>query len=151
MYPLNAVISHFCKFHLRLGLPGSIFSSRLPIKNLCVFLTATVHCACPLAVVFGNANAKVALVHFVKTYWSRRTAPPILNLGTGWSWVMSFTSRLLYPRERNPPPPVHVEYKAGLAPNSVWKFWNESRLLQPIAWTLRQLSYTGCSSVTQSS
>jgi len=36
--------------------------------------------------------------HAVKTYWgSRGTAPLILNLGTRWRWVVSFTLRPLYP------------------------------------------------------
>ena len=36
MYPVNAVMSHFSKFHLRLGLPGSTFPSRLPIELVCI-------------------------------------------------------------------------------------------------------------------
>jgi hypothetical protein len=37
--------------------------------------------------------------HAVKTYWeSGGTAPRILNLGTGWRWVVSFAPRQIYPR-----------------------------------------------------
>jgi len=39
----------------------------------------------------------------MKTYWgSGGTAPCILDLGTRWRWVVSFTPWLLYPRERAP-------------------------------------------------
>ena len=146
MCPLNAVMSHFSKFHLRLGLPVSIFPSRLPIKSLCALLTRNMHYTCPVALVRGNAKAKDAPLRFVKTYWSRGIAPPILNLGAVWRWVMSYRPRPLYPREMNPP--AHIEYEAGGAPHSAWKFWTDSLVLQPIAWSLCQLSYTGSSSVT---
>jgi len=102
MYPVNAVVSNFSKFHLRLGLPGSIFASRLPIQSLCAFLTAAMHCACPLALVFGNAKAKVALVRFVKTYWSRGIAPPILNLGTNEGKWLNLMVQALYQPGKNP-------------------------------------------------
>jgi hypothetical protein len=39
----------------------------------------------------------------METYWgSGGIAPRILNLGTRWRWVVSFTPRPLYPRERAP-------------------------------------------------
>jgi hypothetical protein len=42
--------------------------------------------------------------HSVKTYWgSGGIAPRILNFGTSWKWVVSFTHRLLYSREKTPP------------------------------------------------
>jgi len=38
--------------------------------------------------------------HAIKTYWvSGGIAPRILNLGTRWSWVVSFMPRPLYPGE----------------------------------------------------
>jgi hypothetical protein len=33
--------------------------------------------------------------------WSVRLTPSIVNLGTGWIWVVSFTSWLLYPQGKN--------------------------------------------------
>jgi hypothetical protein len=39
----------------------------------------------------------------MKAYWkSRCIAPRILDLGNRWRWVVSFTPRPLYPRERAP-------------------------------------------------
>jgi len=41
--------------------------------------------------------------HAMKAYWgSGWIAPRILSLGTRWRWVVSFTLRSLYPRERTP-------------------------------------------------
>jgi hypothetical protein len=41
--------------------------------------------------------------HAMKTYWgSGSIAPRILDLGTRWRWVVSFTTRPLYHRERAP-------------------------------------------------
>jgi hypothetical protein len=41
--------------------------------------------------------------HAIKTYWGcGGIAPRILDLGTRWRWVVSFTTRPLYPRERSP-------------------------------------------------
>jgi hypothetical protein len=35
----------------------------------------------------------------MKVYWeSGGIAPRIIDLGTGWRWVVSFTPRLLYPK-----------------------------------------------------
>jgi hypothetical protein len=45
-------------------------------------------------------------------------APLILNLGTRWRWVVSFTPRPLYHRDRIPAP-------SGWAPQPVWTFWRE--------------------------
>jgi hypothetical protein len=43
----------------------------------------------------------------VKVYWwSRDVAPLILNLGTGWRWVVSFMYRPLYSRGKSPRYPV---------------------------------------------
>jgi hypothetical protein len=39
----------------------------------------------------------------MKTYWrSGGIAPRILDLGTRWRWVVSFTPRLLYPQGKSP-------------------------------------------------
>jgi hypothetical protein len=41
--------------------------------------------------------------HAMKTYWgSGGIAPHILDLGIRWRWVVSFTPRPLYPKERAP-------------------------------------------------
>jgi hypothetical protein len=40
--------------------------------------------------------------HAIKHVWSGGTAPCILNLGTRWRWMVSFTPRPLYPREKSP-------------------------------------------------
>jgi len=55
----------------------------------------------------------------MKKYWgSRGTAPRILNLGTRWRWVVSFTSLLLYPWGPR-------EYEAEWTPKPVWMRWRE--------------------------
>jgi hypothetical protein len=57
-------------------------------------------------------------VHVMKAYRrSVGTKPRILNLGISCEWVVKFTPRPLYPRERNPEP---TEQKAGWVPESVW-------------------------------
>jgi len=38
----------------------------------------------------------------MKTYWGGGITPPILNFGTRWRWVVSFTSRPLYPLGKLP-------------------------------------------------
>jgi hypothetical protein len=39
----------------------------------------------------------------MKVYWgSEGIGPRILNIGTGWRWVVSFTPRPLYPQEKSP-------------------------------------------------
>jgi hypothetical protein len=39
----------------------------------------------------------------MKAYWgSGPTAPLILDLGTGWRWVVSFMLRPLYPQRKSP-------------------------------------------------
>jgi hypothetical protein len=41
--------------------------------------------------------------HAMKTYWgSGGIAPRILDLGTRWRWMVSFTPRPLYPQGKNP-------------------------------------------------
>jgi len=38
----------------------------------------------------------------MKTYWSGGIVPRILDLGTRWMWVVSFTPRPLYPKGKSP-------------------------------------------------
>jgi hypothetical protein len=58
-------------------------------------------------------NAKVKLYlslikhHSMKRWWSGGTAPGILNLGTRWRCVVSFTARPLYPGGKSPCYPLH--------------------------------------------
>jgi hypothetical protein len=43
----------------------------------------------------------------MKAYWgSEGIAPRILDLGTRWAWVVSFTPQLLYPQEKSPRYPL---------------------------------------------
>jgi hypothetical protein len=43
------------------------------------------------------------LNHAMKAYWgSGGMASRILNLGSGWRWVVSFTHRSLYPQGKSP-------------------------------------------------
>jgi hypothetical protein len=43
----------------------------------------------------------------MKAYWgSEGIAPLILDLGTRWRWVVSFTTRLLYPQGNSPRYPL---------------------------------------------
>jgi hypothetical protein len=54
-----------------------------------------------------DVKGKVALYlikhHAIKTYWgSGGIVPRILELGTRWRWVVSFTPRPLYPQVKSP-------------------------------------------------
>jgi hypothetical protein len=45
--------------------------------------------------------------HTIKTYWgSGSIAPHIPDLGTRWKWVVSFTTRPLYPQGKSPRYPL---------------------------------------------
>jgi hypothetical protein len=62
--------------------------------------SAATHC-------FENVKVKLSVCltkhHARKTYWkSGGIAPHILDLGTRWRWVVSFTFRPLYPQGKNP-------------------------------------------------
>jgi hypothetical protein len=49
--------------------------------------------------------------HFHEDVWgSGCTVPPILDLGTRWRWLISFTVRLLYPRGNSP---YRTHWKGG--------------------------------------
>jgi hypothetical protein len=54
--------------------------------------------------------------HAMKAFWgSGDIASRILDLGTRWSWVVNFTSRLLYPQWKSP------SYSLDRRP--VWTRW----------------------------
>jgi hypothetical protein len=58
-----------------------------------------------IVVTQGNVQLSLCLTkhHAMKTYWGNGgTAPCILDLGTTWRWVVSFTSRPLYPQGKYP-------------------------------------------------
>jgi hypothetical protein len=62
--------------------------------------------------------------------------PHFLDLGTRWRWVVSFTSRPLYPREKTPPPGTHwiggwMDPRAGLDDLKKRKFLTLSGLGTP--------------------
>jgi len=63
--------------------------------------------------------------HKSRPIWKEQTEsrptniPLILNLGNRWRWVVSFTTRPLYPRERTPVP---TEWEAVKARESLWIF-----------------------------
>jgi hypothetical protein len=60
--------------------------------------------------------------HATKAYWeSRRIAPRILNFGIRWRWVVSFTSRPLYPRGKSP-----VTHWIG-----GWTRWRKTKIPAP--------------------
>jgi len=59
---------------------------------------------------------------------SRVTAPPTLNLGSMWRWVVSFMPRPLYPRGRIP---VLTEQETGWAPHADWTFSERENSLVP--------------------
>jgi hypothetical protein len=54
----------------------------------------------------GKVKGKLSLCltkhHATKAYWeSEGLAPLILDLGTRWNWVVSFTPQPLYPKEKS--------------------------------------------------
>jgi hypothetical protein len=50
--------------------------------------------------------------HAINTYWgSGGTDPYVLDLGTRWRWVVSFTRRQFYPQRNNPP--YHLDRRLG--------------------------------------
>jgi hypothetical protein len=96
-------------------------------------------------------KCKFVPVHAVKAYREiGGIAPPVLNLDTWWTWVVSLTSRPLYPWEGTMEP---IEYEAVLAPVPMWMFWRRANLLhlllfdtqtyQAIAWSLYRLRQHG--------
>ena len=70
---------------------------------------------------------KTVPVYAVNAYrGSGGVASPILNLGTRWRWVVSFTPRPLCLRERTPAP---IDWDAGWAPDPVWAFLRSEKFL----------------------
>jgi hypothetical protein len=66
----------------------------------------------------------------MKTYWgSGCIAPRILDLGTGWRWVVSFTPRPLHPQEKSPWYPL--DRKLGW-PQSQSGRGGEEKISQPL-------------------
>jgi hypothetical protein len=60
----------------------------------------------PFAPHFPKVKVKLSLCftehHTMKAYWeSGGTTPRILDLGTGWMWVVSFMPRPLYPQRKS--------------------------------------------------
>jgi hypothetical protein len=80
----------------------------------------------------------------MKTYGNGCIDPHFLDLGTSWRWVISFTPRTLYPRERAPG--IHciggwVDPRAGLNYMENWKFLTLLRLeLRPLCRPARSQS-----------
>jgi hypothetical protein len=66
--------------------------------------------------------------------------PPILNLGTRRRWVISFTPRLLFHRERTL---VSIELEACWATEPVWTFWRSEKSLARVGtWTLHRPAHS---------
>jgi hypothetical protein len=94
-------------FLLHLIIP-ILYRDEHPLRSfsLCIFRTpisATqlkVKLSLPLCLTYHRA---------MKTYWrSRGIAPHILDLGTSWIWVVSFTPRQLYIQEKDPQYPLNM-------------------------------------------
>jgi hypothetical protein len=73
-----------------------------------------------------SRNYTVALQAMKVYRGRRRIAPLILKLGTRWWWVVNFTPRPLYPRERKP---VITELEPVWAPDLVWAFCRREKSL----------------------
>jgi len=56
----------------------------------------------------------------LKVYWGVEVWPRILDFGTRWRWVVSFTIRPLYPQGKNP---WYYCIGAGWAPEPIWAWW----------------------------
>jgi len=56
---------------------------------------------------------------------SRGITPLILNLSTRWMWVVNFTHRPLYHRERTL---ISIEYEAWWTSGTVWMIWGRDQL-----------------------
>jgi hypothetical protein len=55
------------------------------------------------------------------------TVPCILNIGTRWRWVVSFTPRPIYSRGKSSWYPL--QWRLGGSPEPVWTWWEKSRIL----------------------
>ena len=66
-----------------------------------------------------KGQGKAVPVHAMKAYRRRGgTTPLILNLDTRWSWMVNFTFRRIYPREKNPCTPESL--RSSLYLNNNW-------------------------------
>jgi hypothetical protein len=76
----------------------------------------------------------------MEAYWeSGGRAPRILDLGTRWTWVVSFTSRQLYPQGKSRWYPLdrrngglHIRSWRGDEKNSQPLPWFEPPIIQPV-------------------
>jgi hypothetical protein len=78
---------------------GVLFTN--PVQHFCLSWTARIR----IRGLLRKAKVKLSLRfltehHAIKTYYSGGTEPRILDLGTRWRWVVSFTHWPLYPTER---------------------------------------------------
>jgi hypothetical protein len=64
----------------------------------------------------------------------QRHSSTILDLGTRWRRVVSFTPRLLQPPGKSPPP-VPINYEGGWALEPVWSSWRREK-----SWPCRRFS-----------
>jgi hypothetical protein len=94
-------------------------------------------CILPIAVAMRNVTMATIMIiirqgevvpvfnSLRNTLWRRkrewRYSSTILDLGTRWKWVVSFTPRPLYPLGKDP----------GWAPEPVWTLWNKKKSLAP--------------------
>jgi hypothetical protein len=62
--------------------------------------------------------------------WEWKYSSTILDFGTRWSWVVSFTTRPFYPR-RKTSPAVLVGKKGWWATTPVWTLWSRHKSLVP--------------------
>jgi len=95
-----------------------------------------------------KVKAKFPLARHEVIGGSRVTYPFILNLGTKWKSVVTFTPRPGYSWQENPVP---IEREPGCVSESVWTFWRSERTLasirfearsaQPVAWSLCRLRW----------
>jgi hypothetical protein len=84
--------------------PNKIWWSVQVMKLLIMQYSATTH-HCYIAKVKSTLWFFISLTehHAMKTYWgSEGIAQRILELGTRWRWVVSFTPRPLYPQGKSP-------------------------------------------------
>jgi hypothetical protein len=78
-------------------------------KNFCLYIANLAIGLVYSVVIDAELHGKVKLSlcwtkhHAMKTYWwSGGIVPHILDLGTRWRWVVSFTPRPLYPQGKSP-------------------------------------------------
>ena len=80
-------------------------------------------CVCAMKIYSGKG--KVVPVHVMKAYSGRIGKAPLILNHCRWRWMVKFTPRPLYPRERTKIP---IELVAGWAPEPIWSFSTEKNL-----------------------